>query len=554
MKKWIGSVLLVCLVAGSFLSGAAVLPAQGASGMKSGTQVSKSVHKPVHDMIVFNDYQVAGLDANGWNWVKNDEFILPPETPLDIDLIQTTYGKNGTNVNRKEVFLDGVELTAFQGETSTGQNVLRWQVPRFTIPPTQLGAGVHTLTFVVTDAVGQSSTVNVRFQVEAQNYPLVYEGEKTQGESVPSGDTVEIFGLYGSKSFASNVSGTWRLTNKVTGAEIKTLSGHVFLTGTLVGGQYDLQFTPDDGNLVPWKATVQVGLAELYMGTDASGQKLAQNQVITAPQAPSTVPLYSTAAGRWSVNGTGQTLSNSQNLEVIIPESLAGMTISVTFEPQQDEGTMSKGGRASSTVQIRIPGTPSACASPSGAADMDVLMQRNKGSSLMVEREQLFSSDVTVKLYQNPIYKIWLATSADHVKYGSEADDDEGPGVWAVDNVVVDSSKLNWDHTALDLSSYSPGRHKINFFSKRDPVQSWCGYVQVLEEDPPISSYPVCDPGETGEVPQMLPVRIVTKTGKEYENGAQIVVDSAKDLDELEELSLIANHAVMKGTKKNCSE
>lgn len=550
VKKWVVSALLVCLAAGSLLSGLSVSPAMGATTtMKRNSQVSQPVHKPVHDMIVFNDYQVVGLTAGGWNWVKNDEFILPPDTALDVDLTQTTYG-SGTNVNRHEVFLDGVELTAFGGETKSTQATLKWKVPRFSIPSSQLSAGQHLLTFVVTDAKGQKSTVNVRFLVEAQNYPYIYEGEKAIGESIPSGSTSAIFGVFGSRSFSSQVPGTWRLTNKATNTEMRSVSGTVFTSGSLKTGQYDLVFTPDDSSQSSWMTTIQVGLAEIYMGTDATGQKLTQNQVITAEKAPSTVKLFSPFAGRWWVNGTGQTLMNSQSIEVAIPEMLAGMTISVTFEPNQPADTTTAWMDTSSTIKIQVPGTPEACGPATATATMDVMMKNNARSTMTAERRNLFSSDITVKLYQNPIHIIWLTTAADHVEYGSEADDDEGPGVWVVDNVVVDASKLNWDHTALELSSYKPGRYKVNYYSKREPRQSWCGYIQVIEDDPPVSSAPVCDPGDAGAAPSPTPMRFVTKKGKVYQDGDRIVVNSDSDLNDLKELVLISTHVQKQGMKR----
>ncbi len=166
--------------------------------MKKNSQVAKPVSQPVHNMIIFNDYQVAGQDSGGWNWVKNDEFILPPDTPLDIDLLQTTYG-SGTNLNKSEVMLDGVAMPEYQAEQQSSQSTFRWQVPRFSIPAAKLTAGLHTLTFVVSDAKGQKSTVHVRFQVEAQNYPSVFEGEKAEGEEVPVRPSDSYFrhdGLY----------------------------------------------------------------------------------------------------------------------------------------------------------------------------------------------------------------------------------------------------------------------------------------------------------------------------------------------------------------------
>ncbi|MGG4462169.1 hypothetical protein ABEX29_28175 [Brevibacillus porteri] len=555
MKKWVVKALLVCLATGTFLSGLSVPPAMGAgatASMKKNSQVSKPIRKqPVHDMVIFNDYQVAGLDSKGWNWVKNDEFILPPETPLDIDVIQTTYG-NGTNLSRKQVYLDGVELTELQMEQTSNQAVFKWQVPRFTIPAAKLSAGSHTLTFVVTDANAKSSTLHVSFQVEAQNYPRIYKGEKAEGEPLSTGGQTTIFGNMGSTDFNSSVPGTWKLTNKSTNQEMRSVPATVFSTGTLLTGQYQLLFLPDDTSMSPWTTTVQIGMAELYMGTDASGQKLAPDQTITAPEPPGKISLYSAYLGRWSVNGTGQTLTNAQHFEVDIPKMLAGMTISVTFEPDSKENKTDSlwGSSTSTTIHIQIPGAPNACGPTSGDVTLDVLMQPNEKSTLMVEKANVYSSDNTVRLYQNPVHVIWLTTAAEHIEFGSEADDDEGPGVWAVDNVVVDSDKLNWDHTGLLLSGYKPGRYKVNYYSKRDPAKSWCGYIQVIEDTPPIPASQSCDPGDSGIAPPQAPMLMRGKEGKEYRDGDIVTVESDSDLAELENLQLISTYAERTGTKK----
>lgn len=550
MKKWVVSALLVCLATGSLLSGATVSPAMGATTtMKRTSQAPAPVQKPIHDMIVFNDFQVAGLSAGGWNWVKNDEFILPPDTPLDIDVTQTTYG-SGTNVSRSEVFLDGTELTAFQNEKTAAQASLKWQIPRFTIPSAQLSPGIHTLTFVVTDAKGQKSTVHIRFRVEEQNYPYIYEGEKATGDAIPSGDTVAIFGLFGSKVFSSKIAGTWSLSNKTTNTEMRSVKGSVFSSGSLKGGKYEVVFTPDDGALTPWMVNLQVGPAEVYMGTNETGQKLSPNQKISATKAPDTISLYAPFPGKWWVNGTGQTLTDSQHFDVVIPETLAGLTISVTYEPNTGKDEQAIQMDTSSTIQIQVPGTPAVCEPTTATANMDVLMQNNDKSSLMVERRNLYSTSATVRLYQNPVHLIWLATAAAHVEFGSEEDDDEGPGVWAVDNVVVDASKLNGDHTALKLSSFNPGRYKVNYYSKREPHQSWCGYIQVIESSRPISSAPSCDIGDSGAIPYPTPLRLVSKKGQQYQDGDHIVVDSKSDLNDLEELVLMSTHVVNKGTKR----
>lgn len=544
MKKWLASVLLVCLVTGSFYSEATVSPAFGATKAVKRDSQSTKHQKPVHDLIVFNDYQVAGLSEEGWNWVKNDEFILPPDTPLDIDLIQTTFG-NGTNLNKKDVYLDGVLMPEFSSVTTDNQTSFRWEVPRFTIPAAQLSAGVHTLSFVVSDAADTKSTVHVRFRVEAYNFPSIYPGEQAVGTIIPTGATESLFGQYGSKVYTSNKPGTWKLMKKSSNSEINHFSGQVFSTGVLLAGDYELTFIPDDLNLSPWQIAIQVGLPSLYLGTDSNGLKLSDRQKITAESVPGTIQLFSSTSGRWWVDGTGQTLSGSQHMDVAIPESLKGMTISVTFEPDQDQGT-ERASRSATSIQIQIPGDSQSCDVSSARTTLDVLVQNNKSSSLQEERSNLYSSDATIKIYQNPIYKVWVTTASDHFKFGSGSSE-EGPGVWAVNNVVVDASYLNGDHTGLELSRYKTGRHKINYYSKANPELSWCGYIEIIEDTPPTASTQSCEVGDKGTVPTLTPMKLRTKNGKEYANGDKIVISSP---DEVEELELSATHVINKGLKK----
>ena len=549
MRKWLASVLLVGLVTGSLFQGAAVSPAFGATnGAKTSGQQSQSIKKPVHETIVFNDYEVVGLSVDGWNWVKNDEFILPPDTPLDIDLIQTTYG-NQSAYSQSKVLLDGVELPEFSQAMTADEAVFRWEVPRFTIPADRLSPGVHTLTFIATDGIGQESQVQVLFRVEAKNYPHIYTGEAAQGEQVHSGETESIFGQYGSRSFSSDSPGDWRLTDKSNGAVIKTFSGDVFTTGVLLAGEYELSFFSHDLTRYPWQITLQVGLPTLYLGTDESGQKLVDKQKITAEAAPGTVRLFSPSPGSWWVNGTGQTMGGTKQFDVEIPENMAGMTLSVTFEPDQGSGGAEGAEDASITVDIQVPGEVLACDTVSSAVTMDLLSQYNEGSSLLTERSNLYSSETTVKIYQEPIYSIWIGTAAEHIKYGSIADDEEGPGVWAVNNVVVDSSKLNWSHTGLELSQFGPGKYKINYYSKENPALTWCGSIQVIEGDKPTPSAPVCEVGDSGDSPNLRPLKLQTKSGVEYEDGDRIEADSS-DLEDLQELKLFATYVDLKGTKK----
>lgn len=544
MKKWLATVLLAILATGSFAAG---IPSGGvAVAAVAQTSKESQFRKPVHEMVVFNDYQVVGLSANGWNWVRNDEFILPPDTPLDIDLVYTLYG-NGPTLGESRVFLDGAELPQYQHSTISPNQTFRWQVPRFTIPASELSAGVHTLTFVVTDGSGNSGTVHVRFRVEAKNYPLIHEVGNATGEAIGNGDVAYIFGMYGSKSFASESPGEWSLTNKSNGSVLKTFAGWEFSTGTILAGEYELLFIPDDINQFPWKITLQVGPPSLYLGKDETGRKLSPNQKIVAENAPGTVSLYSPSPGNWWVEGTEQALYGSQYFDVDIPKALAGMTMSVTFKPNQVSGTAWGDEDTAVTIQIQVPGQANACALDSPVT-MDLLVQNNKHSSLLTEQRNLYSSDRTVRVYQDPIYSVWIGTAEDHIKYGSAADAEEGPGIWAVNSVIVDSSRLNWDHTALNLSEYGAGRYQIHYYNKENPSLSWCGYVELIEDTPPISSSAVCEVGDSGKVPSLQPVRLQTGSGREFGDGDRLEL-KADELDDLTELKLLATHVELYGTK-----
>ncbi|GED70543.1 hypothetical protein BRE01_42450 [Brevibacillus reuszeri] len=554
MKKWVVSALLVCMATGTLLSGVAtpVLGAVTTSETKQNSQHFKPAQQPIHEKIGFNNVQVVGVDANGWNWVKNDEFILPPGTPLDIDLVQTTYG-NGANLSRYEILLDNVAMPTLTGEKRAEEAVLRWEVPRISIPESQLPAGVHTLTFVMSDVKGQKSTVHVRFQVAARSTDFsVFEGEKAEGEAIPSDGVMGIFALHGTKIFTSTVTGTWTLYNveKDTKKEMKSFSGKTYKAGPIMEGQYEVVFTPEEVNLPSWTTTIHVGSVDLYQGRDANGQKLTPNQKITAPAAPSQIQLYSLFPGRWWVNGTGQTLTDSQYFDVVVPDTFAGMALTVTFEPISSKSSPGTSRSEVASVQIQIPGTPNACGPTEPKVTLDLLTQKNKGSSLIAEKENLYSSNSTVTVYQKPIHVFWLSTAADHFLQGSEVPSDEGPGVWAVNNAIVENSKLNWDHTALDLSTFKPERYKINYYSKRDPKQTWCGYVQVIEDNAPARSGLVCDQMESGVAPPSKPISLKTKGGSKYSNEEKIMIESSMDLDEWQKVTLLASYVERTGTKK----
>ncbi|NGQ93637.1 hypothetical protein G3578_00450 [Brevibacillus sp. SYP-B805] len=504
-----------------------------------------SVRKPIHQSIFFNDYQVVGLGENGWNWVKNDEFILPPQTPLDIDILQTTYGKHGTTVNRKKVLLDGAELTEYRSEITSAASPLEWRVPRFSIPANRLTPGSHLLTFIVEDGASQSSTVNVRFLVQQGNEVTVYGGTDTTGMIIPSGSTEKILAQSGSKNFLAEEQGSWKLVEKSTGRTMKVMFGPKFNTGTLKTGSYEVSFLPKRDDATEWKITVEVGVPPVYSLLNGNKQQLFPGQKITAATVPGTITFYADVPGNWSVSGTSQTAAAAQTFDVMIPELLRGMTITVSYVPE--------GGDESDPVNVQVdvpPGNVNWCDPGKAMAEMDILTRTNAASSYVREKEDLRTSDTLLDIYQAPLNEIWIATAADHFERGGISDAEEGPGIWAVNNVIADESRLNWDHTALNLASFDAGTYKVKYISKQDPALQWCGSVRIIEDKPPIQSAPSCEAGESGPAPDLLPLRLTAKNGTDLVDGGTITISDPDELEAYSALRLTANHVEKYGTKR----
>jgi hypothetical protein len=544
---------LTCLlVAGLAISGVIPVgyetyvhgPSVMAAANMASRQATSTTRKPIHQSIFFNDYQVVGLGENGWNWVKNDEFILPPQTPLEIDIVQTTYARTGA-INRKRVFLDGTELAEHRSEIKSPSTVLEWKVPRFSIPAGSLAPGKHQLTFVVEDGDNRSSTVNVRFIVEQETGVAVFLGDNANGRSLPSGHTEKILGVSGSRQFFASEEGMWKIVGKNTTNLVKDGFGQSFDTGSLQTGMYDVIFQPRRKDAPEWKISLEVGLPAVYYLLNGNKQQLAQGQKITFANVPGSVSFFADVPGRWSVSGTNQAAVMTQSFQAVIPDILKGMTLTVTYEPE--------GGEVSSAfhVQIDVPqGDANACDPTKALAKMDILTKANPSSSFTTERERVASSNQTIDVYQEPLHEIWVTTAGTHMKRGGTTDAEEGPGIWAVNNVIADASRLNWDHTALNLASYMAGYYKVKYISKQDPALQWCGTIRVYESKQPSPSSPSCEVGEYGQSPAIIPLRLTTKKGTNLTDGGTIVVSSPSQLAEYSSLSLYANHVVYYGEKK----
>lgn len=537
--------LLGILVAGLALSGA--MPAVNLGGWQPvmvQTAAAKT-SQPIHQSIFFNDYQVVGLNSNGWNWVRNDEFILPGGTPLDIDLTQTTYGGTQT-LNRKRVLLDGRELTEHTGEIRSAGAKLEWKVPRFSIQPDLLTPGPHQLTFIVEDGTGRSSTVHVRFLVEEYQGVGVYAGTGPTGPMIPSGVTERIKGVKGAKQYYSDETGTWKVMKKNTTQMMKLAFGQKLDTGELEAGNYDVIFDPAAPDTPDWKISLEIGLPPMYLETTESRQPLTYGQRLTANEAPSFMMFSADQPGRWWVNGTNQEELSAKTFNFYIPEMLKGTTVAVYYQP---EGATDAEG--ANMVYVQVAGeTNQACDPSTARAKMDILMQDNDQSMYFLEKEDVPSSVTTIDLYQEPLNEIWITTSGQYFKYGSDAYPEEGPGYWLVNNQVVEQTRLNWDQSAMNIASFGKGTHRIRYINKLDPTLQWCASVRIVEERRPIPSSPTCSAGETGQPPALIPIRLVTKKDNLLQDRGTVTVDSRAELSEFSDLTMIANHVVHYGTKK----
>lgn len=517
------------------------------------TQQSKDMTnvapKPVHQSISFNDYQVVGLSENGQNWVRNDEFILPPDTPLEIDIVQTAYAKNAGAINKKQVLLDGIELTEYRSEISSATQVLSWQVPRFSIPAAQLTPGNHTLTFLVQDGIGQTGTVHVRFMVqEPTSNLMIYQGSDATGPILPSGSTQTIFAETGSMKFFAGEQGEWKVYVKGNTTPLKGSYGLRYNTGTLDAGSYEVTYKPLKDEAQEWRITLEIGLPPIYQVLNGAKQKIAPGQKIMATSVPGIIQLSADAPGRWYVNGTNQAAVNVQDFEVMLPETLRGMTVTAYYQPEGfKEASPNK-------VQIDVPigenPTSNTCDPTKALASMDILSKINYESDYEIEKINLKSSTTAIDIYQEPLHEIWITTSADHMEDGSRSDDEEGPGIWAINNVVVDAARLNWDHTGLNIASFGPGTHNIKYISKENSKTQWCGSVRIYESEPPVLSALSCEAVESGPSPKLMPIVLKTKAGQELADKGKVEVSSRSQLSNYSELTMLANHAVYKGTKR----
>ncbi|HZG17464.1 MAG TPA: hypothetical protein VE710_20985 [Candidatus Bathyarchaeia archaeon] len=548
----LATVLLVAGVVPVGDAGAAnrSITAAAASATLQSQKNKATVKKPLHHQISFNDYQVVGLNENGWNWVRNHEFILPANTPLDIDMLQYTYSPNGKDtVNRKKVILDGTELVEYRGEVASPEQVLPWKVPRFTIPASLLSPGEHLLTFIAEDGNGQTGMVSVKFMVEEPVSSLsIYQGTDATGPLIPSGSTQTIFANNGSMKFFAGEQGTWKVYTKGSTTELKGSYGLRYNTGTLEAGSYEIVYKPLKEGAEEWRITLEIGLPPIYQIVSGNKQKIAPGQKITAPSVPGIIQLSADTPGRWFVNGTNQAAVDTEDFEVMLPETLRGMTVTVYYQPDGFDGS------TPSQVQIDVPvgenPATNTCDPSQALATMDIMSKGNADSDLELEKINLKSSTTAIDIYQEPLHEIWITTSADHLEHGSKADEEEGPGIWAVNNVVVDATRLNWDHTGLNIAFFGKGTHNIRYISKGNTKTQWCGSIRIYEDEPPVLASLSCEADESGPSPQLIPIRLETDKGEELVENGSVEINSVSELSKYDALTMKANHVANYGTKR----
>ncbi|MCK9910448.1 hypothetical protein MXD81_14985, partial [Microbacteriaceae bacterium K1510] len=109
----------------------------------------------------------------------------------------------------------------------------------------------------------------------------VYEGTSATGYPVLPNSHLQIPGVIGSKRFYASEDGAWKLS-KQDGTELRNGTGQSFYTGTLPTGNYTLLFDPANADSPSLTSSLEVGMVELYRGSDSTGQKLSAGQRIQA--------------------------------------------------------------------------------------------------------------------------------------------------------------------------------------------------------------------------------------------------------------------------------
>lgn len=293
-------------------------------------------------------------------------------------------------------------------------------------------------------------------------------------------------------------------------------------------------------------ATATVPKPDLYRGNNATGQKINNGEKIVASTNKEPMTFYASAPGSWTISGTQQSARKTQSFTTAIPTEYAGYILTLNYVPD-NAGESNK-----YTVQIEVPPNPApekpVPVHKQSNARLDIVVRANAESSYQLEQADLLSGNDQVTVYQSPVYDIWLTTNADHFRFGNRYNAEEGPGVWAVNKVIVDQSYLNWDHTALQLSRFGAGYYDVQYISKVDERVIWSRRVRLSNSTPSLNDY--CTAGETGAAIPANSMKLLMNDGSPIGHNSTKTFKYRSELNQLTEMTLTADHVVSTGLKK----
>lgn len=307
--------------------------------------------------------------------------------------------------------------------------------------------------------------------------------------------------------------------------------------------------TPVHGETQPSKNSSKITIPKVYKGTDSTGQQLKLSDKLTATLPLAPINFYADLPGSWTVSGTGQSSSNTRSFTLNIPNEYAGYSMQLTYLPQDPKLQIYR-----YKIQIQVPSASTGNSQTSNTAidhmqgNMDIVARGNIQSSYLVDANDLSSSNDIYTVYQDPIFDVWVTTDADHFRFGSRHDSEEGSGVWSVNHLLVDNSYLNFDHTALNLAKFGAGTYEIEYTSKDHPEYKWYRKIKLFKGILDTSEY--CESGESGPAMPNHPVYLLFKDDTGVGDGGVVTIKSVAQLSKLAGVSLFADHVVKNGMKK----
>ncbi len=318
------------------------------------------------------------------------------------------------------------------------------------------------------------------------------------------------------------------------------LSGWIFTSAAVPPVHGDTQ----PAQPAPKTAPKMVPRPDLYKGTNATGQKLTSGDKITAPLPLAPVTFYASATGSWYVSGTGQTAYKAQSFSVNLPDKFAGYILTMTYIPDE-------AGRASKyTIQIEIPAVnPQPPVNPQTmTGKMDIVVRANEQSDYQKEFEEMVSSTDLESVYQDPLFDVWVATNADHFRYGNQYSAEEGAGIWAVNRVIVDPSYLNRDRTAMQLSRFGSGIYDVEYISTDKPGVRWFHKIRLYSGS--VNKNSSCGSGETGPILPGNPIKLIANDGTVLQQNGIYKITSRSQLSNFTAVTMMADHVVQDGKTK----